>query len=361
MRPAVVVVCLLLLMPSLASAQKWEVEVHGGWRSAPEVSGGSGSLPPAAPSLVVTSPLLSVEIRRVPSWMFGDGAQLLNTIVRQGLFPGFGGPQRITPLDTVANGLLAQRGSGASFGVRVSRAITPRLSAEVNVDYTRAAWEDRNGVAAALRGTTSSFKAVFESDVFPPSGLFPGKTVTTADSLTLGDASEITVTGAVRFNLLTRGRVLPYVTGGLGVARQRGDELEATASGTYRLPSLLNGIPFEERDAVRLRQTFDDSILIGVIGGGVTVPMTGRSGVRVDVRAHVGSATDRTLLSATPHIATTPATGGLLFLGPPTFSLSSSAIVPSNLSAPAIADFTSFEVSGTRAPVFVTVGYFFRF
>src|SRR5688572_17847300 len=107
MRAALVVVCLVLLMPSLTAAQQWEVEFHGGWQATPDVSGGSGSLPP--PGATFSAP--PFQSRRVSSWLFGDGAQLLNAIAGAS---GFNVPQRITPLDSVANNLLAQRSSGGS-------------------------------------------------------------------------------------------------------------------------------------------------------------------------------------------------------------------------------------------------------
>jgi len=299
----------------------------------------------------------------VSSWLFGDGSQLLNGIV--GSNPGFNQPQRITPLDSVLNNPLADRKSGGNVGFRVSRDLTPRFTAEFNFDYAQTPMQLRSGVQSGLDTTTNSFRTVFQNDVFLPSTvIFVGKTVSASNSLQVEDGSEILTTGAIRLNLLTQGRFRPYVTGGAGVVKQRGSAPTASATGAYSF-QVGGFFPMSERDTVAIRQTFDESMFVGLVGGGVHVPINPRSGIRVDVRAHLGSTTDRTLLSATPNVAIAAAAFQLASGTNPSISFSSfqepSTVPPSSLSGPNITDFTTFEASKTRTHTLFAFGYYFRF
>jgi hypothetical protein len=80
---------------------------------------------------------------------------------------------------------------------------------------------------------------------------------------------------------------------------------------------------------------------------------------------HVGSASERVRLDATPTV--TPGSPIFQFASTTTPSLSFSNVAPPNpfppstLSGPAITDFTAFEVSGVRSQFLWSVGYYFRF
>jgi hypothetical protein len=354
-------------VPSSALAQRWEVEVHGGWLSVPEISGGTTSLPaPGATFTTFPGVVGGPSSRRVSSWLFGDGSQLLNSIV--GSNPGFNQPQRITPLDSVLNNPLADRKSGGNVGFRVSRDLTPRFTAEFNFDYAQTPIELRAGVQSGLDTTTGSFRTVFQNDLFLPPLTFVGKTVTASNSVQVEDGSEILTTGAIRVNLLTHGRFRPYVTGGAGVVKQRGSAPTASATGAYSFQLTVPGLgsfPMSERDVVAIRQTFDESMFVGLVGGGVHIPVNQRSGIRFDVRAHLGSTTDRTLVSATPNVAVAAAAFQIASFTNPSLSFSSFAqnipVPPSSLSGPTITDFTTFDASKTRTHTLVAFGYYFRF
>jgi hypothetical protein len=350
-------------VPSSALAQRWEVEVHGGWLSVPEISGGSTSLPtPGASFATFPGVAGGPSSRRVSSWLFGDGSQLLNGVL--GSNPGFNLPQRITPLDSVLNKPLADRKSGGNFGFRVSRDLTPRFTAEFNFDYAQTPMELRAGVQSGLDSTTGSFGLAFQNEAFLPSLIFVGKNVTASNSVQVEDGSEILTTGAIRVNLLTHGRFRPYVTGGAGVVKQRGSAPTASATGAYSF-QMLGSFPMSERDTVAIRQTFDESMFVGLVGGGVHIPVNQRSGIRFDVRAHLGGTTDRTLVSATPNVAVAAAAFQIASLTTPSISFSSFAqnipVPPSSLSGPTITDFTTFEASKTRTHTLFAVGYYFRF
>jgi hypothetical protein len=350
--------CVVLSAPAAVSAQvgPWEVEVHAGTVTMPEIPSGTSSLPPPGATF---APFPGLQSRQVSSWFVGDGAQLLN-----GIAAAFGTPGRITPLDPVANNPLADRKGGLDIGFRVGRRITPRLVAEFNFDYASAPFEERAGVQTGLTATSASFGPTF-SPILLPSFVFVGANPNATSSLEVDDGgSEITATGTVRFDLLTRGRFIPYVTGGAGVTQLKGDGPTATVDGAYSF--LFGGVfPFDERDAVALTQTFDESVFIGVFGGGVNIAINPRSGIRVDVRVHVGSTTDRVEMDATPRL--TPATPNVQIFSGTTPSLSfsnfsqPSPAPPSSLSGPAINDFTTFEASGVRSQFLWSVGYYFRF
>ncbi|HET9358995.1 MAG TPA: hypothetical protein VFO58_04560, partial [Vicinamibacterales bacterium] len=195
--------------------------------------------------------------------------------------------------------------------------------------------------------------------------LFVGANPSATSSLQVDDGgSEITATGPVRFELLTRGRFTPYVTGGAGVTRLSGNGPMATVDGGYSF--LFFGVfPFDEHDTVVLTQTFDELVFIGVLGGGINIAINARSGIRADARVHIGSTTDRVEMDATPRV--TPGSPIFQVASVTTPSLSFSNIAPPNpfppssLSGPAITDFTTFEASGARSQFLWSVGYYFRF
>jgi hypothetical protein len=349
-----------LMVPATALAQGgWEVELHGGLLSTPDISGGSSSLPATGSTFSTGGPF---ESRRVPSWFFGDGAQLLNAIA--GSNPGFNIPERITPLDPVVNNALADRKGGGSVGFRVSRDLTRRFAAEFNFDYAKTPFEARAGVQSGLDAASGSFRAVFENARLLPPVLFVGKAVTSTNSLrVVDDGSEFLVTGAVKVNVLTRGTFRPYVTAGAGVTRYRGGEPVASVTGGYSFR--ISGVyPMSESDTVDIRQTFDQSVLVGLVGGGVNLHLTGRSGIRVDVRAHLGTATDRTVLNTSPNVMVGVPPWRVASSTNPSLSFSSfpqPSATPSSLSGDAVTDFTTFEVSRTRRQVLIAFGYFYRF
>jgi hypothetical protein len=294
----------------------------------------------------------------VSSWFFGDGAQLLNAAASASPFTT---GQRITPLDAVLNNPLADRQGGPNFGFRVSRGLTPRFVAEFNFDYASTPFEARPGVQSGLQTTAASFAPVFEA--FLPSALFVGRSPSAASSLEIVDGSEIVLTGTVRINLLTQGRIIPYATAGAGVTKYQGEGPVADLNGGYSF-ILMGVFRFNERDDVSVRQTFDESAPVGVFGGGANLYLTARSGLRVDARVHVGPSRDEVLLSATPEVTATASGTWVFSATNPSLSFNSldlPQLPPSSLSGAAIADFKTFEASGTRTQVFLSIGYFLRF
>src|SRR5260221_13664755 len=95
-------VALALVAPALASAQGWEIEVHGGAGTSSNPVAGSGSLPGTGSASAAT----------VSSWYFGDGALALNQALA---FFGLNG--QASALDTALKGPFVRRAPGAVFGV----------------------------------------------------------------------------------------------------------------------------------------------------------------------------------------------------------------------------------------------------
>src|SRR5262249_39442596 len=115
-----------------AAQQKWELEVHGGGVFESTPGGGDVTLP--APGSLLSGPTLVVPpppppARIVPSWYFGDGASQLNQAMAS-----FGFFTTMVPLDDVLRSRFAERGAGASIGLRVSRLLSRRYSAEFSLD-----------------------------------------------------------------------------------------------------------------------------------------------------------------------------------------------------------------------------------
>lgn len=87
--------------------------------------------------LGVTSPALAqkweLEFVIVSSWYFGDGASQLNQAIASQLSLSRMNPS-IVPLDAVLRSRFAERQAGATIGFRVSRVLSPRLSAEFTLE-----------------------------------------------------------------------------------------------------------------------------------------------------------------------------------------------------------------------------------
>ena len=348
-------VCLFLSFPNPALAQdgKWEVEVHGGGAVVSNVSGGTGTVPgPGAPFATVTR----APSRLVSSWYFGDGSNLLNAAL-----PRFGLTQRITPLDPVLTRELAERGHGASFGVRLARDFTPRFGAEFNVDYAAAPVDLTSGALADIEASVDSFVPAFQALL--STGPFANVATTSAYVTEHGAGNQVTATGALTINLLTEGRLVPYATVGAGVLANQGDMPTVNVDGSYSF-NIVGIFPVSESDSVRIRYVVDDTVFVGVVGGGVKVYLTSQSGLRFDVRAHLGTQTVQTLVSADPgSVRTNDAllSAWIASFTVPSIQFSNSSQQPTTLGGPSIRDFESFKTDGAFRQVMATAGYFWRF
>ncbi len=330
-------------------AGRWEVEFHGGGMLANKPSGGTANLPgPGAP---FTTALGSAS-RRESSWYFGDGAVLLNQVSA-----AFRLTQKITPLDPVLNASVARQG-GSSFGVRVSREINPRFTAELTVDYSRGRLEMSDDVLSAIEASRASFISTFTVLFATGPSLTP--TVTSTSDIHNREGRQIFTVGAVDINLTKPGKLTPFATLGGGLMSNLGDTPSVTLAGKYQFV-LGNLIPISETDSVTVRYSIPGQAFVGVIGGGLKYAVSPRSGVRVDVRAHLSKNAIDTLVDANPAAMTSTPAFPLVSPTTPSIQVSNNPSVgQSTLSVP-IAGFQTFAGSGVQRQVSVTAGWFWRF
>jgi hypothetical protein len=350
-------------LPAFGQASGWELEVHGGGALATNLSGGSTNLPTGTPLPTFVPQYPS---RRVSTWFAGDGSALANTVASQfAIGSPFQFPARIAPLDGILDRPFAERQSGAGFGFRVSRTLTPRLAAEFNVDYVASSLSVPSEIATGIQDSATSFRDTFNGFLAFANTAQRPVTVTSSGSVEDGDGSQLLATGALTVNLATRGRVIPYVTGGAGIVSDRGADPTAQLEGQYGIQ--VNTVPIiEETDRVTLTYAADRKAAVGVFGGGARVFLSERAGVRVDVRVHVSSRSVRTLLNATPDVRIAPPelADGLLLIGNPSLVFVNNPTIvgfASSLSGQPLSGFEAYEVSGIVSQTVFSAGYFWRF
>jgi hypothetical protein len=276
------------LQPARSSI--WEIEGYGGLSLGRLLSGGSRAVPPPGPPILTSSP--SAPSRQVSSWLFGDGATLLN-----GVNAEFNIPSRVIPLDAAFSPLSSS--VGGAGGVRVRRKLTSRYSAEFSLDLLLGS--AGNDLAAAAAATRGSFATAFADLV--ATGPFVGGLVDATSTPPSRGAADLAATGAISMRFAPRGGFVPYVTGGAGITTGIGRLPSTTVEAHYRF-SIIDTVPvpIDETDRVVLRYAHVTSF-VGVAGGGLSRELSGAWGVRIDGRVFVGPNNSRLLLDATPSIA----------------------------------------------------------
>jgi hypothetical protein len=349
---------------------KWEVEFHGGGLFSTNPTGGTISLPaPGQPFMTVplTATASPLPSRYESSWYFGDGTLLFNQAAAAlGQLP-----DQIVPLDPVLGGPLGEHRSGGSVGVRVSRALTPRVTAELGLDYGFSTLRITPANGEAIETTRASFIQSWRGVIlFNRNRVLNGLTSTA--TLTQGSAHQLFTSGAVNINLMTSGTLIPYVTVGAGVASMTGGLPSATLTGNYQF---LSGTapfpPVDETDNVTVHDARRRHTLAGVLGGGVKYHVSTRWGVRFDARVALSKAAANTDLDATPNVARgTPAGRGALGGTPsiqfsnttdPVTSMGVTAVATSSLTGPPLRRHRTFTGSGALASANATIGVFWRF
>src|SRR6185369_15635867 len=140
-----------------AQDRKWEIEVHGGGMLATNPTDGKVTLPGPGQLFTVPPSAFTPVVpssRRESSWYFGDGASLFNQVASALVAGGVAQfPGRIATLDPVLGRPLGERRRGGSIGARVNRVVTPRLSAELSVDYSLAQLQITEANSDAIEAT----------------------------------------------------------------------------------------------------------------------------------------------------------------------------------------------------------------
>lgn len=345
---AALVAAMLTAATAAAQDRKWEVEVYGGgaWTSS---TAGTRTLPAAGAPIVTSSPIF--PSREVPSFLFGDGATLLNDVNGE-----FEIAARLTPLD----GVFAKSAgrTAPSFGVRLRRLLNPRVSLEFAGDFSPSAAAAPEGFEDAIAATRDSFSPAVGS-LLATGPLLPALIASTS-AQEAGQLRENTFTGGVNIRLDDWQWGSSYVTLGAGFASTAGTLPSASVGGGYSF-RIAGEVPISESDAVTLRFERPSTYVV-VAGGGISGAMTSALSFRVDARVHVGPDTSRILIdTASLNTRGTPA--GFIESGTnPSiqFSNDPSTGRRSTLSAPALEGFEVFD-GGARTRILLTAGLVFRF
>jgi len=347
---------------ALAGGQKWELEFVGG--GAFPISGGEGATAlPLENSTLSGGPPGLVAARIVSSWYFGDGASQLNQAIAS-QFVLFRVTPSIVPLDSVLQSRFAKRRPGPTLGLRVSRVLTPRFSAEFTLESVSDELAIESNSFTGLEASRLSFVNVWNG--FFPGPVSPEQTVSSVATIEDNRGRQLATTGALLINLAQGRRLTPYAAVGAGVVVSGDENPAAQLVGRYQytLPALPAPIPvptlvIDETDTVSIRTAFDNRFAF-VIGGGVKYSMNARFSLRLDVRDVMYGDSQRTELDATP--STVANSNSALITGTvPRLAFGSSPFVRSTLSGGAISSFETFTATGTIHQIHATGGLIWRF
>jgi len=349
---AAMFVAMAIAVPAAAQSRaKWQLEfaVGGGPSSTSPTT--TSDLPGAGSAFTT---VVDTPSRRIPSWYFGDGAQLVNQVNG-----ALGVASRITPLDPVFQRTFADRRQGAMFGIRLSRAITRRFAAQFAVDYGLGRLQVSGPAVAAVEAARVSFVPALSALI--ATGPFTAPSVTSTSTIHEKGGQQIFATGAfdINFRTSSQAKSIPYITVGGGAKIRIGETPSASLDGEYRF-QILGTNPISETDKVTIKSSVSDGA-VGVIGGGLKYLMSRRWGARFDVRGFIGEETVRTLLDTRSFSSTTSPTGASASLTSPAVQFSNGGGVSSSLSGQQLAGFRVFERHGLQTQIDMTAGLFLRF
>ncbi len=367
-RPVVLVMCAgimtVLLLPRTVEAQapaatghvgRWTLEVYGGGSASNDST--SGTALSGFPAGTPFTTQAGFPSRAHASWFFGDGAALLNGVLTR--FAQIAGRTftPIVPLDAALMTSGTRRGSGAAFGARVGRTLSPRLAVEASLERSQGRLVLSDTMAAALTRTSDSFMEAFQDllDTAPVSNLNVASTWTVPD----GSSGQTRLSGALTWTLATLDRLSAYATAGGGVVMSSGDALEARLNGSYSF-RLFGSIPMSESDRTLVTVRQPARAAMGLFGGGVTYAVSAHVGLRVDVRVSLSANKTVTTVGGSPAVAVSAPTGVLPSLTSPGIQFSTQSGIRSSLSGDATT-LTTFTGSGWNRHVGVTAGIFRRF
>ena len=332
------------------SSQPWEIEFHGGGAFATNPDGGSKALPAAGASFTNAAG----TSRAISSYMFGDGAALFNTRIAAG---GAVGTTQIVPLDNVLTSRAADRTGSGSIGFRISRDFTPRWGLEFSTDYSFAPNEITSRTLAGVEATRASWVAA-HSDNFTNGCGCPNTVSAISDTRHRSEGSQVFLTGAVNFNLITQKKFIPYVTIGGGAVINAGANPHAGIFGQYTLLGAYAGT-----DQVGVRPVMEDVQGTFLFGIGAKYYVSHRWGLRFDFRDHLTpNDAYSTRLDASPFLPNIPGSGPVGPGGNPTVIFSNDPTLGQDtLSGPTLTKFRAFRGDGVQNLFNGSVGIFFRF
>jgi hypothetical protein len=340
---------------SNAAPRPWSVEIHGGLLVGQTPGGGVG-----VAEFAEGPPLLTdgAPTRVVPSWYFGDGTRLFNQV--NASFASQFGVQlpRLIELDPVLRSAAARRRGGGSFGVRVTRRLTPRVDLEFGFGVSQGRFDLTGDAEAAIEAVRASFETAFTAfftTLMPQTNLRVTSEVQTEEN----QVHQMLVSGGVIVHLTPRGRVGTYVSAGVGRVANGGSTAQVRLRGNYQF-RFLGQFPYNESDAVTISFRDRDSAVAGLFGGGVTYGFGARHGIRGDARVQMSASRITTSVDAV--VTRVNGTPGLSLpsASNPSIQFSNIGAINSSLSG-RLSELTTFTGDGVDTRVLVTVGYFVRF
>ena len=141
----------------------------------------------------------------------------------------------MTALDPVLTAASLERRRGPSVGARVSRRLTPTVSAEFAIDSTGETWKMTETAQHGIEATRASFTPMWNALIATGSTIFLSPVVSSNTTLAAETEGRQTLaTGAVIIDLPLKGRLVPYLAAGAGVRIRSGDLPTATLTGNYQ-------------------------------------------------------------------------------------------------------------------------------
>jgi hypothetical protein len=337
---------------SSAAQPRFEIEGYGGLGRFFDAGTASLSLPPAGAPITTSSPM--APSRRVSTWMFGDGAALLNDAMAQLELAN-----RITPLDSI----MAEIGRGAanqsSMGARIRYRTAPRVWTELAVDVTSRAVGAPGSLEESAQATRASFVATFNELL--ASGPFTNRSVSAIAASDAGEWREITTSLAANIELGRSARFMPYLTMGGGWIARTGAQQTISLTGQYSA-RIAGVVPIDESDRVTVRARASNAPAI-IAGAGVTSAAGGRVVFRIDARVITANRSIGATVSADPLVVSaSPADYIESFTNPSIqFSNNASTGRQSTLSGGAIVDYPVARSTRLQARGLITFGIGIRF
>lgn len=336
---------------------RWEVDIHVGGLTAGALAGSSAGLPAPGASFLT---YWGTPSRRVSSWYFGDGAQLLNQVVDRMATLDYSGLSHLSSLDSTLTSAIAERRTGVVVGGRIARVLTPRWSVEGSVEYSSGHLAIRQTALEAIEAARASYVTAWQG--FLRTGPFSNVKVTSLTNPTPSAGRQVFTTVAVVLNLAANRRMVPFVTGGAGLISTLGTMPSVTLIGNTSA-QMWSSAPMNETDTMTLRLDGPKAALIALVGGGVKYALRSRWGLRLDLRAYMAKNRIGTLIDANPKVVLATPEGVAATLTVPALQFSNTARFgdQSSLSGPALSGVRTFSGGGTATHVTVTTGLFWRF
>jgi hypothetical protein len=325
-----------------------EISIHGGFATGSAAPGGLSETPPAQQTFTMADGV--TQTRAVPSWFFGDGAALLNTVLQ---FRGI--VSRIDPLQQGA-WPVASRAAGPQIGVTLGH----HVKGGVWLEWSVGLGLDPLGFNGAARGRVENTRTSFETALTALANSSPavaGSAVSSTVDFAPNGRRAI-VSGVVSYR--GDGPVMrPFVLAGIGVARPLGDPARLTIAGTYRLTTPGQQV-VEETDTVRLSYSSSGS-LVWIAGGGMMRDLSRTSSYRIEARMLVSTTAVSAQLETDPSRVESPSGGAVILNATtPGIQFSSTGIRPS-LSGHPIRAFDAFAGERRALQWVISAAYVRRF